>query len=563
VSVFEGVWKGSVGQRFAAQISGQLTLSIHPPTTQPPLPASGRGWERGEAASAADARWRRVAQALAVALAGLAFLTRVAVGPLTIDDAYITFRYARNLADGLGFVYNAGQRVLGTTTPLYTIVLAAIYQLGGVDVPRVSLILAASADAATTLLLIWLGNRLGSGRAWAALLGALFALSPLSITYAVGGMESSLFTLLVVGAAAADVDERPGLAGLLAGLATLTRPEGLLIAALVLGRHLVARHLPPRRAIVAFLAPVLPWVVFACWWFGSPIPQSVSAKAVAYQHLPPFANALWLLVYMGLPGSSPSQLLLADPPVPGQVGLLVSVVLVLLTLPFVPRLVRRLGHAASLWPLAGFGPLLAAAYALAGLRGVPMFQWYLVPLVPFFLLWVVALLRWTTRRMPKPAALAAGAVLIGWTVLGLSLGRDAGHSALAPLGVSLAREDAYAAAGRFLAPRLTPNAVVALPEIGAFGYVANARILDTVGLVSPEATRFYPLPPGFSDENAVPPELIRAERPDFIVGHDRYLQAPLVDAPWFRRDYRLIATFPAPIWDGKAVLVYERVGTAN
>jgi len=35
-----------------------------------------------------------------------------------LDDAYITFRYAQNLAAGLGFVYNAGERVLGTTTPL-------------------------------------------------------------------------------------------------------------------------------------------------------------------------------------------------------------------------------------------------------------------------------------------------------------------------------------------------------------------------------------------------------------------------------------------------------------
>jgi len=57
---------------------------------------------------------------VALVLIGVALAVRLLAGPRTIDDAYITFRYARNLADGLGFVYNPGQQVLGTTTPLYT-----------------------------------------------------------------------------------------------------------------------------------------------------------------------------------------------------------------------------------------------------------------------------------------------------------------------------------------------------------------------------------------------------------------------------------------------------------
>ena len=33
------------------------------------------------------------------------------------DDAYITYRYARNLADGHGMVFNPGVHHLGTTAP--------------------------------------------------------------------------------------------------------------------------------------------------------------------------------------------------------------------------------------------------------------------------------------------------------------------------------------------------------------------------------------------------------------------------------------------------------------
>ena len=36
------------------------------------------------------------------------------------DDPFITYRYARNLLNGFGFVYNPGERILSTTTPLFT-----------------------------------------------------------------------------------------------------------------------------------------------------------------------------------------------------------------------------------------------------------------------------------------------------------------------------------------------------------------------------------------------------------------------------------------------------------
>src|ERR1051325_10815082 len=48
----------------------------------------------------------------------------------TEEDFYITLRYVENIANGVGFVYNAGARVLGTTTPLYTLALALLMKLG-------------------------------------------------------------------------------------------------------------------------------------------------------------------------------------------------------------------------------------------------------------------------------------------------------------------------------------------------------------------------------------------------------------------------------------------------
>jgi hypothetical protein len=46
------------------------------------------------------------------------------------DDAFISFRYARNSADGLGPVWNAGERVDGYTNFLWTAILALTAKLG-------------------------------------------------------------------------------------------------------------------------------------------------------------------------------------------------------------------------------------------------------------------------------------------------------------------------------------------------------------------------------------------------------------------------------------------------
>src|SRR5215210_5968342 len=88
----------------------------------------------------------------AAACAGLLFLIwlRLHQPPNTVDDAYITFRYARNLATGVGFVYNAGERVLGTTTPAYAMLLAALSRLAGFyDYPRLALMVNALINALT------------------------------------------------------------------------------------------------------------------------------------------------------------------------------------------------------------------------------------------------------------------------------------------------------------------------------------------------------------------------------------------------------------------------------
>ena len=85
-----------------------------------------------------DAAARAAARPLAPELFGAGVLlvaTRIyasAVLPRGAEDAYITFRYAAHWAHGFGPVYNAGERVWGFSSPLWTLLLtlAAALRLG-------------------------------------------------------------------------------------------------------------------------------------------------------------------------------------------------------------------------------------------------------------------------------------------------------------------------------------------------------------------------------------------------------------------------------------------------
>src|SRR3989304_7660741 len=52
----------------------------------------------------------------------------------TQEDAFITFRFAQQIVRGNGFVYNIGEKVYGTTTPLFTLLLAGWVQLPQCDI---------------------------------------------------------------------------------------------------------------------------------------------------------------------------------------------------------------------------------------------------------------------------------------------------------------------------------------------------------------------------------------------------------------------------------------------
>ncbi|MDK2971655.1 MAG: arabinofuranosyltransferase [Candidatus Sumerlaeota bacterium] len=168
------------------------------------------------------------------------FLERVKL--LTVDDALITIRQARNLVEGYGFVYNpGGPRVESYTNHLLFLWQALTLWLGGNALTSTKLLGAAGSSAlivgAWLLardLVRWSGAGLERLPAPVLFFGPLLlAISPLVTFGAMAGLETALFGGLVTLGVWQVLrvfhgEALPWGAGALFGLALWTRPEGLI-----------------------------------------------------------------------------------------------------------------------------------------------------------------------------------------------------------------------------------------------------------------------------------------------------------------------------------------------
>ncbi len=502
----------------------------------------------------------RLAFAALVSL-GVIFLVwlRLHQPPNTVDDAYITFRYARNIATGVGFVYNAGEHVLGTTTPAYTLVLTALSRLSSfTDYPRLALIVNALCDAVTLSLIIRWVTRL-TGLRWVGLGAALlFAIDGRTLDFSTGGMESSFNVLAIILTLMLFFEGRTWLTALAAGLVVLIRPDGLTLAAALFAgwgldalrrraswRHLVSAM--PWKEAALFAAVVAPWLVFATLYFGQPIPQSVLAKSVSY-HVPPLMAFRAFLVQLRT--VFPFSL----PPLQDSQGLgrqllqaLLSTALCVLGL---AALQRRHAHA---WVIGLYVALFIAFFS----AGNPLWLgWYEVPLMPVYWTLILAAVIWVGERIAysvfrTSTHYAARNTLVVVAVVVMAVPHLSRLNVIPwetprnkPLVLNATynkqREADYEMLARMLSPAARSHRLAAIPEIGAFGYVYPGNVFDTTGLISPAMLRYFPIPTNVPIEiYSVPRQAVFDLRPDLFITFDSFIQATLPpDDPEFLTLYR-------------------------
>jgi hypothetical protein len=436
------------------------------------------------------------------------------------DDAYITYRYADNLRRGLGLVYNPGEWVLGTTAPLYAMLLGLLGLM----------------NADLQLIAHWLGVLGWIASVWAAMMwlrhakwpraglvaGLMLAIEPSFLSNL--GMETHILVGLMFGVAWAWLSGRGWLAVFLAAALLLVRQDSalwLLMAGLEVWRS--QRRFPWREGVSTVLL-ASPWFALAWWRYGSILPNSVHAKLVQHQLMPVTGQSSFLDTFLktGTAGMHPLV-----------VGIMAGAILVGIWV-----IVR---YARTLWWVAGWTILYVAIYAW--LR-VGTFGWYFVP--PLATVTLVMALGFgyllgdrpeSTERTQETrgrigSSLQGAIVALLLLALLLNRGVQMQVASRAP-----GYRASYLPVARWLADNTPADSTVASIEIGVIGYFSQRPILDTMGLVSLDMARHQV---GWVETLAY---ALNAHQPDYAVALADTAWDGIVDRWWFRRQYEPVAYF--------------------
>jgi hypothetical protein len=198
-----------------------------------------------------------------------------------LDDAYIYFQYAHEMARGHFFSYQEGAAASsGVTGLLYLLILSLLSRLG-FEGPLAAWFIGTASLLGSLALLPSLAKRCFPklGEDWGAAL--FFSLGPLLACY-FNGMETGLFCFLLLASLDAFLEEPlPGRAWVLLSLLALSRPEGQLAAAMLASRELIFKRQNWKGPALALGAAALPSVLDLALT-GSLVPDSVRAKALSF-----------------------------------------------------------------------------------------------------------------------------------------------------------------------------------------------------------------------------------------------------------------------------------------
>lgn len=262
----------------------------------------GQQWQGIEPPAGRRAAWvtsltvpRVSSLLLAAGIAGavaIFLLQVVLIFDYTVDDAFISYRYAESLANGMGLVFNEGEQVEGYTNFLWVLMLAGAAKLGaGPEMASKALGLA---FAFGTMAVAWLLGR-ALRQPPHAIVGltalALLAVNPAFASWAVGGLETmSMAFFVTLGVYLYLKEQRGGapLSALPLLAAALTRPEGFGLWAVTMIHRLIVRwrSSPQDRTSIqkelAFVGLFLvPYVAFLTWrlaYYGALLPNTYYAR---------------------------------------------------------------------------------------------------------------------------------------------------------------------------------------------------------------------------------------------------------------------------------------------
>jgi hypothetical protein len=400
------------------------------------------------------------------------------------DDAYITYRYGQNLAQGLGFYFNPGDPVMGSTAPGHVLISAFVYRLFGQHLTLFVLSAlgcvgwTAQAIAVDILLQRALPRVDAFFVSLCVLMGAGWA-------HRYVALETNIVAALVLWTLVTAAGHRWIVAAVLGGIALLVRPDAALVLIVLTPSSLKELRLGAWKPALVAALPGLAWALFAWLRFGSVIPHSAQAKighstmgqyawdGFRFVTINLFSPHIWFTDYgVDLPrlwvrSGSLSVFLLA---------LFGSIVLSLRSRVF--------------FRFACFGALYFLAYTF--LRASPGMDWHLYPVSLVVAVSAISgcilIVRTISTlleasRHPTWGFAVGVAARVGF--LAFFAGRTFLYSTIQERAYWYgARDEVFQQVSRYLLRNGSPTDVVMTGEPGTLAYFTRLRVWDEGGLVS-------------------------------------------------------------------------------
>jgi hypothetical protein len=406
---------------------------------------------------------------------------------------------------------------------LFTLLLAA-GGTAGIDIPALGYLLSMLFLLAFAVCCLGLSAQVEGNAPWLGLGAVVLTFACPVTTYGLG-TEMPLLMFLAWGSWWAAARARWLVAALLAGLAAVTRGDGVLVG-VALALVFVVTHRTtclkqwPWGAPALYLLVVIPWYLFAWAYFGSPLPATLGAKLAqgSTPGTPSFVEGLaffWQRSFGGV-----------------AVLWLAALALVVVGLVSAARLESRLAPA-WVWSM-----LFVVGF---GLLNVPRYPWYYSPLVPVVMLALVfggsGAAGFVAQRLMRSSRSGMAARAIGLVTAAVVAFVFLANDVRAQRPEPSPRSQLYRQVGEWLEANTPPGASVGAEEVGFLGYYSRRRIIDFVGLIQPDVAPY----------RARGDNLYAMEKyePDYVVALPTWRDA--VGAhPWVAERYEQMRTFERP-----------------
>ena len=423
-----------------------------------------------------------------LAIAGIVLVVHACAYDFVTDDAYISFVFSRNLAEHGQLAFNLGQPVEGYTNFLWTVILAG-GMLVGISPEWSSRVLGVACALGTLWFTFQVVERALDRRTpWSAAPSVLLALSSGFACWSSGGLETQLFTLLVVIALDGLVANRLTRTCVALALAAMTRPEGPLVAAVfgtVYAAPILYRWVRKRPAggdrreeviaLACFFALWAPWFAWRTWYYGYPFPNTYYVKASGAWASPGMAHEMWSngLYYLWV-WINQTKLIYALP---------LAVLGLATAKPGTPRF--TLAMACALLAIVYLPYTVTVGGDFMGLHR------FIMPMFVVAAIAVVLGLEWLAQRFALAAIGAGVALVAGFAITQVALTRESlrfgnfanDHGIDTPAFLIVYTED-RAAIGRAMESCFRADDFSIVGGAGAQPYFGRMRGIDVFGLVS-------------------------------------------------------------------------------